>query len=186
MKRCLFALSMVLTGCTTVRETYPNRTATEQMLLSEASEDAVRQMSMAIPLDRICFLDTTNFDGVDAKYAVSAIRQRLMESGLALVDNRDKANTIIEIRAGALSINSQGKTVTIPGVNLGSMAHGFIPTLGSSQLSHKLDEGIAKFSAFAYDKESGKLLVVAKPVVGRSQRGRRSTNLITPTIVIKP
>jgi len=186
MKYCLIALAICLTGCTTVRETYPSRTATEQMLLSEASEDAVRQLSMAIQVDRICFLDTTNFDGVDAKYAVSAIRQKLMENNLAIVDTRDNADTIIEVRAGALSINSQGKTITIPGVNLGSLMGGAVPTFNSSEYTRKLDEGIAKFSAFAYDRKTGKLLAVAKPVVGRSQRGRSSTNLIRPTVILKP
>jgi len=186
MKHCLIAAFALLAGCTTVRESYPSRTATEQMLISEASENAVGQLKLAIPLTRVCYLDTTNFEGVDAKYAVSAIRQRLMMNGHAIVDNRDNADTIIEVRAGALSINSKGKTITVPGINLGNMTGGIVPTFNSSQLARKLDEGIAKFSAFAYDKKSGTLLAVAEPVVGYSRRGRSNTNLVPPSVVIKP
>jgi hypothetical protein len=167
MKLFALALSIVLTGCATVRETYPSRTATEQLLISNAAEEAAIQIKIKIPVGRTCFLDTTNFEGVDAKYAVSAIRQKLLEQGIALMETRDLADTIIEIRAGALSIDSKGREITLPGLPVERILP--IPTpLSFNKWSHKTDEGVAKISAFAYDKKSGKLISVAETVVGRS------------------
>jgi hypothetical protein len=178
MKKIALVLSILLSGCATVRESYPSRTATEQMLISEATEDAARQLVVAIPANRLCYLDTTNFEGVDAKYAVSAIRQQLMIKGLAVIESRERADTIIEIRAGALSIDSKGRSLSIPGLKLNGILPIFNEPLSITQMSKKTDQGIAKFSAFAYDKATGRLIVVAQTVEGRSIRSRVGGELL--------
>lgn len=170
MKRIALALSLMLSGCATMRDTYPARSATEQLMISEAAEDAAGKLTIHIPNNRKCFLDTTNFEGVDAKYAVSAIRQKLMEQGIALMETRNDADTIIEIRAGALSIDSKGKSLVIPAVPLGQIIGNIPIPLSYNQWSKKLDEGVAKISAFAYDKKSGRLISIAETVVGHSER----------------
>lgn len=183
MKHLLVALSIALTGCTTVRESYPSRTATEQLIISEAADNAAKDFKLNIAKERTCYLDATNFEGVDAKYAVSAIRQKLMEQGIALLDKRDDADTIIEIRAGALSMDSRSKTLNLPGINVGSVIPIIPSPLNFNQLSRKVDEGMAKISGFAYDKKTGHLLSVAETVVGRSKRGRLNGQNI---IVVRP
>lgn len=180
MKQVVIALYMMLAGCAATRESYPSRTATEQLLISEAADDAANRLKIALPADRKCFLDTTNFEGVDARYAVSAIRQKLMEQGIALMETRADADTIIEIRAGALSIDSEGRIILLPGIPAGQLLG--IPTpLSYNQWTRKVDHGIAKISAFAYDKASGHLIVVAETVVGKSQRGRLGGQQVVPT-----
>ena len=171
MKRILLALTALLSGCATVRETYPSRTATEQLLISDAAEDAARQLKLKIPAKRNCYLDTTNFEGVDAKYAVSAIRQKLMEQGLALMETRELADTIIEIRAGALSIDSKGRQIALPGLPIDRILPVSNP-LTFNQWTSRTDNGIAKISAFAYDKKTGRLISVAETVIGHSERHR--------------
>ena len=94
MKQIVLSLSILIAGCSTVRESYPTRTATEQLLISDAAEEAAHQFKISIPANRKCFLDTTNFEGVDAKYAVSAIRQQLLQAGVALMETRDLADVI--------------------------------------------------------------------------------------------
>jgi hypothetical protein len=172
MRPAILALALLIAGCSTTRESYPGRTATEQMLVSEAAEDAARQLVVRIPENRRCFLDTTNFEGVDARYAVSAIRQKLMEQGLAIVEDRQSSDTIIEVRAGALSIDSHGRTILLPTLPVGSLVPQTFLPLTFNQWSKKVDEGIAKISAFAYDRASGRLISVSETVVGRSQRAR--------------
>lgn len=169
MKQIALALSIFLAGCATVRESYPSRTATEQLLISNAAEDAAVQLKIKVSKNRKCFLDTTNFDGVDAKYAVSAIRQKLLEQGIALMETREAADTIIEIRAGALSIDSKGRELTIPGLPFDRVLPVTSP-ITINKWTQKTDEGVAKISAFAYDKKSGKLLSVAETVIGHSFR----------------
>ena len=40
----IWAVAVMVTGCTVVRETQPKRTATEQLILSHAVIDAARQI----------------------------------------------------------------------------------------------------------------------------------------------
>jgi len=172
MKRSILviALAFNLSACATVRESYPTRTATEELLISQAADDAAAQLRIKVSNNRKCFLDTTNFEGTDAKYAVSAIRQKLLEQGLALMDKRDDADTIIEVRAGALSIDSKSRQITLPGLSLDRLIPGIQMPLAYNQWSQKTDQGIAKISAFAYDKASGQLITVAETVIGQSIR----------------
>ena len=171
MKKIALALTVLLSGCATVRESYPSRTATEQLLISDAAEDAAGQPKLKIPGKQNCFLDTTNFEGVDAKYAVSAIRQKLMEQGIALMETRDLADVIIEIRAGALSIDSKGRQIALPGLPIDRILPVSNP-LTFNQWTSRTDLGIAKISAFAYYKKTGKLISVAETVIGKSERRR--------------
>ncbi len=165
----LLALPVMLAGCVTTRTTLPQRTATEQLLISEAAEAAAMAIHLKLPEGRKSFLDTTNFEGVDAKYAVSAIKQSLLLQGNAIVDTRDAADTVIEVRAGALSIDSVTRAIGIPTLNIESL---FIP--GVQLVSKNRNEGIARFSLFAYDRKTGKLLAVVAPVEGRSKRDNTS------------
>lgn len=160
----LFAL-MMLAGCATTRTTLPIRSATEQMLISEAAEAAAIAIHLKLPEGRRAFLDTTNFDGVDARYAISAIRQSLLQQGNAVVDSRDAADTIIEVRAGALSIDSATRVIGIPTIDVPNF---FVP--GLQIISKTQNVGIAKFSLFAYDRPSGKLIAVVGTVTGMSHR----------------
>ena len=185
MKMITLSLCVMLSGCATMRESYPARTATEQLLISEAAEEAAIKLKIIIPQNRKCFLDTTNFDGVDAKYAVSAIRENFLEQGIALMDKRDDADTVIEIRAGALSIDSSGRQITLPGIPIDKIIPGIgdATPLSYNQWTQKVDKGVAKVSAFAYDKKSGRLLSRAETVMGHSVRRRTNGETV---VVRKP
>lgn len=178
MKSWLLALILLLGGCATVRESYPTRTATEQLLISDAIEAAAVHLVVSTPPNRKCFLDTTNFEGVDARYAISTIRQHLMQQGIALMEKREDADTIIEIRAGALSIDSKGVIVNFPNISVGQIIPIMPTPLTFSQWSRKVDEGIAKISAFTYDKKTGKLMSVSETVIGKSRRIRNGATQI--------
>src|SRR5690348_11771929 len=95
-------LVALLSGCNTGRETEPQRTATEQLLISTAADRAAAAMALELGPDRKCFLDATNFEGIDGKYAVAAIRTSLLKKGTRFVLDQKQADTIIEIRSGAL------------------------------------------------------------------------------------
>ena len=60
------------------------------------------------------FVDATNFDAYDGKYAIAKIRSRVLESGANLVNDKDKADAIVEIRSGALSTDDHDMIVGIP------------------------------------------------------------------------
>ena len=113
LRLCL-SVTLALFGCTTERQTDPARTATEQLLISTAADRAANKLALQIPRNSQVFVDAADFEGVDSKYAIAAIRAHLIENGAKLVDDRAKADTIVEIRAGALSVNQDQMLVGIP------------------------------------------------------------------------
>ena len=50
--RAFAALCVLLTGCTVVRETLPAHTATEELLVSHATEIAAEKLAAALPSGR--------------------------------------------------------------------------------------------------------------------------------------
>src|SRR5690349_21333465 len=111
-------LALLLPGCTTDRQTDPQRTATEQLLISTAADRAAESLALDIGSDRKAFLDATNFEGIDGKYAIAAIRNSLLRQGTHFVGDRKDADTIIEIRSGALSIDKHETLVGIPSLDI--------------------------------------------------------------------
>src|SRR4051794_11257477 len=97
-------LPVAAASCTSVRETFPPRTAMEQLLISGAVDDALTRLQLDIPGGTKVWIDSSNFDSYDQKYAIGAIRDRLLRLGADLVADRASADTVVEIRAGALSI----------------------------------------------------------------------------------
>ena len=141
---------LLLAGCTTTRETNPQRTATEQLLISTAADHAVDQLHLKIPPDAKVFVDTTNFEGLDAKYAIGAIRERILQEGARLVDTKGAADMVIEIRSGALSVDQEEVLVGIPHFDIPIPLTGplGIPEIALFKKAER--RGVAKFAATAY------------------------------------
>lgn len=56
------------------------------------------------------YIDDTGFENFDSRYvyALHSVRRYMMDAGVTLVDKIDEADTIIEVAAGALSIDNTG------------------------------------------------------------------------------
>jgi|AraplaMF_Col_mMF_1032025.scaffolds.fasta_scaffold00046_121 hypothetical protein len=165
----LALLVVVLSGCTTTRETDPQRTATEQLLISTAADRAAAAMALELEPDRKCFLDATNFEGIDGKYAVAAIRSSLLKKGTRFVPDQKQADTIIEIRSGALSIDKHDTLVGVPSLDIPIPLAGELGTPEIALYKSEEREGIAKFAATAYDAKDGRFLGESTPPLGRSK-----------------
>jgi hypothetical protein len=169
---CL-ALLVVLSGCTTERESNPPRTATEQLLISTAADRAAASIALDLEPDRKCFLDATNFEGIDGKYAVAAIRSSLLKKGTRFVADQKEADTIVEIRSGALSVDKRATLVGIPSVDLPIPLAGDLGTPEIALYKSEEQEGVAKFAATAYDAKDGRFLDESRPRLGRSKIKRQ-------------
>src|SRR5215472_1596538 len=73
MRPAAFACLLLLTACNLTRESNPPRAATEELLISTAVDRAVEGLKLDIPKDTSVYLDTSDFEGTDSKYAVSDI-----------------------------------------------------------------------------------------------------------------
>src|ERR1700753_1698639 len=94
---------LLLAGCTSSRTSVPVRTATEQLLISRAADQAAAQLSLGVPKETRIFVDRQFFQSYDDGYALNAIRTQFLRQGLALVDDRAKAQAIVTVSSGALS-----------------------------------------------------------------------------------
>jgi hypothetical protein len=153
-----------------VRETSPPRTATEQLLVSTAADEAAAQISLPVAKGTSVFVDATNFDGVDGKYAIAAIREQLLKQGARMAPERPRAEVIVEIRAAALSTDEEEFLVGIPKFNIPVPLAGPVTTPEFALFKRGEKRGVAKFIATAYKADTGEFIASSDPQFGFSHK----------------
>jgi hypothetical protein len=167
----VLAAAALVAGCTTQRATEPLRTATEQLLISSAADRAAAQLVLAIPKDTRVFVDREYFQGYDDGYAMNAIRSQFLRQGLALVDDRTKADAIVTVASGALSTDQKSLLIGIPALTVPFLPVGNSLTVPEIALFKTAqDKGTAKFVATGYDAKTGKLIATTDPQYGFSHQ----------------
>ncbi len=170
MEKSLFGLALMagVSGCQTVRESTPPRTATEELLLSTAADSALENTQFSWLEGKRVFVEEKYFESYDKGYVMGLMRQRFSASGALLVKTDDKADVIVEIRSGALSIDTSETLVGLPAMTLPVPMAGPVPTPEIGLYSKKVSDSIAKIALFAYERGSGRYLQSAGPMVGRA------------------
>lgn len=155
---CLVAL----VGCGTTT----TRTATEQLLMSDAVDQAISQIDFQSLRGQKVFLDTLYLHSVkgvgfvNSEYIISSLRQQLTASRCLIQDTRESADIIVEPRVGALGTDGHEVVYGIPQAgSLTSAASMFsnspLPALPELSFGKSnAQSGIAKVIVFAYDRES--------------------------------
>jgi hypothetical protein len=148
------------TGCGTTRTSFSNRTATEQLLVTDAIDRAVNDINFRALAGQPVFLDTTALGTVlDKDYLGSSLRQHLLASGCVLRDSRDKADFIVEARAGVVGTDSHNLLFGIPAMQVPQILplQGMVPSAIPEVPFAKRQEqrAMAKIAVFAYHRESG-------------------------------
>ena len=161
-------LALVCVGCKTVRETTPARTATEQLLLGTAAEHATEDRFFQWLAGKKVFVEDKYFEAYDKGNAISLIRERISSSGAFLVKTDDKADTIVEIRSPALSMDNSSMLVGLPAMTLPIPLAGPVSTPELALYKDSKADSVAKFGLFAYERESGKHVETADPMLGQS------------------
>ena len=170
LARLFLALFLsMLAGCSTESTSKPARSAIEELLISTAAERAADKLIVQIPSPAKVFVDSSNFEGTDSKYAISAIRDSLLRQGAHLVDDRKNAQTVIEIRSGALSMEEKTFLIGIPSFNIPiPLASTSLPFPEIALYKSDDQEGVAKFAFTAYDIKEGTLRESVAPQFGFS------------------
>jgi hypothetical protein len=156
-----------LAACASTSETYPGRTATEQLLMARAADLAVEGLRLPVADGARVFVENRYLQGEGSAYATSAIRGALSEAGYALADDKASADAVFELRAGALSIEQMRRVVGLPPLALPineSLNVVSIPEL--SVYSRRDRVGVAEFSGFVYDARTGAPLGAVTPMIG--------------------
>lgn len=160
----LWLTLLLVTGCgKTVRNT-----ATEQLILSDSVDRAIRSIDFSPLAGRSCFLDDQFVNSpksasfVNADYVLSSVRNQLAAAGGILVDNRKDAEIVVEPRVGVLGANENEVTYGIPSSSMLTQAAAIVPTappvptIPEISLARKNYQMAAtKLAVFAYEATSG-------------------------------
>ena len=175
------AAGLLVAACASTTETNPGRTATEQLLLARAADRAVEGLSLPLPAGSAVYVDESYFQGEGARYAISAVRAALSDAGFRLAPNKDAADAVFEIRAGALSLEQMRRVFGIPEMR-GPINETFnvvsLPEL--SIYSHRERVGVAEFSGFLSEARTGAPLGAVLPMIGSYRiRSHKAMMMVT-------
>jgi hypothetical protein len=170
LRACLFvasALALAVGACASTSETNPSRTATEQLLVARAADRAVEGLVLPIPQGSRVFVDDAYFRAENAPYAVSAIRSALSEAGYALVPSKQEAAAVLELRAGALSLEQMRRVFGLPEMRVPINDSFNVVSLPEMSIYSRRDRvGVAEFSGFLYEPKTGAPLGAVLPMTG--------------------
>ncbi len=159
---CTLALMLLvpLIGCGTTRTSSTSRTATEQLLISDAIDRAVGQVNFrALAGQSVYLKDDALNSVVDRQYLSSSLRQHLLASGCVLREDRTKAEFVVEARAGVIGTDNHDLLFGIPAMQVPQIVplQGVVPSAIPEIPFAKRQEqrGLAKVAVFAYHRESG-------------------------------
>ncbi len=145
-------------GCGTTRMSDTQRTATEQLLISNAVDQAVAQIDFRPLAGKSVFCDAQYLDGtVDKGYVISSVRQQLLANGSTLQEDRARATYVVEIRSGGVGTDRNSVMVGIPQMTVPTIVPGAPSQIPEVPFAKKSDQtGIAKLALFAYNRKTGK------------------------------
>lgn len=154
---------VLLAGCGSTT----SRTATEQLLTSDAVDMAVSRIDFRPLAGQDVYLDTQflkNFKGIgftNAEYVISSLRQQMVGAGCLLQDDKAAAEYVVEARIGALGMDDHDIVYGIPASNALSTAASAvggippIPAIPEISFARKNDQSAAaKIAVFAYHTKS--------------------------------
>lgn len=167
-KITLLLLSMSVVGCgTNWEKTQPSRTALEQILLSSAAERATANLSDSAHskikqgLDYKAlgksYINSEHFKGYDKAYAIHSIQRYFLENNLHIVTDKADAETVIDISAGALSIDKTDAFFGLPEMGIPVPFSGKLELPEITLYKNEQYRSLAKFSMTFRDAKTGQL-----------------------------
>jgi hypothetical protein len=156
----VWSIASLMVGCGTTRSTDTTRTATEQLLISDAIDRAVQTVNLHTLAGQTVFLDDTRLgDVVDRNYLISTLRQHLLANGCQLRDKREDAAFVVEARVGAVGTDRNDLLFGVPSITVPQIFP-VQPVPGAAipeiPIAKRRDQrGIAKLAVFAYHRETG-------------------------------
>ena len=157
MFRTLLILSVVwCLGCTSVRETQPERTATEQLIMSGAVIDAAGQIQSEAIKGKKVALDVTYLKSVDVEFTKGELRDRLLQLGALLVVDPAQAEIIVEARSGGLGIDESKTNIGIPAIPIPVPGVGTFQTPSLYVYKYHRQEGKSAIALTGIEVATGK------------------------------
>jgi hypothetical protein len=157
-----FSLALGLSlGCGTTRTSDTSRTATEQLLISNAIDQSVERLDFRLLSGKTVFFDAQYLDGVvDKGYLTGSIRQLLLASGCLLQEDKTKATYVVEARSGGVGTDNHVLLVGIPQMQMPVSIPGTPSAIPEIPLAKKTDQlGVAKIAVVIYNRVTGQAVL---------------------------
>ena len=154
--RALAALALLtlLTGCATSTHSNTARTAKEQLLISNAVDQALDSVDFSSFYGQKVFFEEKYLDGTDKAYVNGSVRHRLLANGATLASSADDAEVILEARSGGIGTDMTETFYGVPEVVVPGMLT--IPELKAA--TRNSQKGTAKLAFVAYDAKTKHVL----------------------------
>ncbi len=166
------ALLAAVIGCGSTRTSNTARTATEQMLISDAIDRTVDSIDFGPLAGQAVFFDESRLaEVVDKGYLISSLRQHMLASGCILKETRDQATFVVEPRAGAVGTDNHDllfgvPAIQVPQVPVAAAIPAAIPEIPFAK--RRDQRGVAKVAVFAYRRDTGEPVWQSGLVINKS------------------
>ncbi len=150
---CVAAVAM-MAGCVSSSSSNTARTATEQLLISNAVDQVLDRTDFSGFGGQKVFLEEKYLDAVDKSYIIGSIRHRMLRAGAELVTAADGSDITVEIRSGSVGTDNSEAFVGVPEVVL----PGVVTLPEVRVLTRNSQRAIAKIGLVAYDTKVRQLL----------------------------
>ncbi len=155
-------LLLTAAGCGTSKWTDTGRSATEQLLITDAMDRAVSDLDFRALAGKTAYVDSAALKKItDSEYLVSCLRQQMLASGCMLKDVKTQADYIVEVRAGAVGTDRHDLLYGVPAVNVPTVVpvSGIPSQIPEMPFIKKTDQrAVVRLSLFAYNQKTGRPL----------------------------
>ena len=137
-------------GCSSNRQSNTARTATEQLLISNAVDQSLNKSDFS-PLAGSCvFVEEKYIDCTDKGYIIGSVRHKVMQAGATLAAKPEEADVIMELRSGAVGTDVSSSYLGIPGFTMPGMIG--IPDI--KLVTKDSQKATAKIGILVYDAKT--------------------------------
>src|ERR1043166_1148650 len=91
---CLLLALVGSTGCTSTKQSNTARTATEQLLISNAVDQSLNKVDFTPLTGSTVFVEEKYIDCVDKGYIIGSVRHKLLQAGALLAGKAEEADAI--------------------------------------------------------------------------------------------
>ncbi len=166
-----FTLSF--SGCSTPEMTNTKQSGVEQMLLSTATDRAVSKfLPKTFLAGKNVYLDTSNLESLEKGYVTGMVKMHLAGEEAKLVDDKLKADIMVQIYSGALGTDTDSWLLGIPSIPVPIPLAGNLVTPEIAFVKEIEQTGTCKLLVIAKNKKTNVPLFSQPNVVGSSYYNR--------------
>jgi hypothetical protein len=159
-------LATLIAGCGTTRTTDTPRSGLEQLLVTDAVDQALASVDFSPFAGQTVYVDEKYVESTDKKYVVGALRRASLQAGARLVDKLEEADLVLEVHTGAVGTDRTEQYLGVPGFKAPTPISIELPDV--KLISRTKQIGTAKLSLVVYDAKSRRAVGPGGLAVSRS------------------